>query len=117
MLSWRFLVGLPSLLQETGQLIKNEIKIYGKNNGGDEPKYLQKEANTMWIQCQIYSVMDYADDDDSVTPAAFEEPSEYLDTAIIEMMKKIMEAVTHLMKSFERKTPELIQRHNQTLHD
>lgn len=32
-------------------------------------------------------------------PAAFEEPSEYLDTAIIEMMKKIMEAVTHLMKS------------------
>lgn len=59
----------------------------------------------------------YADDDDSVTPAAFEEPSEYLDTAIIEMMKKIMEAVTHLMKSFERKTPELIQRHNQTLHD
>lgn len=37
------------------------------------------------------------------TPAALEEPSEYLDTAIMEMMKKIMEAVTHLMKSFERK--------------
>lgn len=39
----------------------------------------------------------------SLTPAALEEPSAYLDTAIMEMMKKIMEAVTHLMKSFERK--------------
>lgn len=37
------------------------------------------------------------------TPAALEEPSTYLDTAIMEMMKKIMEAVTHLKKSFERK--------------
>lgn len=37
------------------------------------------------------------------TPAALEAPSTYLDTAIMEMMKKIMEAVTHLMKSFNRK--------------
>lgn len=37
------------------------------------------------------------------TPAALEEPSTYLDTAIMEMIKKMMEAVTHLMKSFERK--------------
>lgn len=33
------------------------------------------------------------------TPAALEEPSAYLDTAIMEMIKKMMEAVTHLMKS------------------
>lgn len=39
----------------------------------------------------------------SFTPAAFEEPSTYLDTAIMETMKKIMDAVTHLMKSFKRK--------------
>lgn len=38
-----------------------------------------------------------------VTPAALEEPSAYLETAIMEMMKKIMEAVTHLMKSFKKK--------------
>lgn len=37
------------------------------------------------------------------TPAALEAPSPYLDTAIMEMMKKIMEAVTHLMKSFKKK--------------
>lgn len=39
----------------------------------------------------------------SFTPAALEEPSAYLDTAIMEMMKKIIEAVTHRMKSLERK--------------
>lgn len=38
----------------------------------------------------------------SVTPAALEEPSTYLDTAIMEMMKKIMEAVTHRMKSLNK---------------
>lgn len=42
----------------------------------------------------------------SLTPAALEDPSAYLDTAIMEMMKKIMEAVTHLMKSFEGKQTE-----------
>lgn len=49
LLSWRFLVGLPSLFQETGQLIKNEIKIYGKNNGGDEPKYPSSLWGTVWV--------------------------------------------------------------------
>lgn len=39
----------------------------------------------------------------ALTPAALEEPSAYLDTAIMEMMKKIMEAVTHLMKSLREK--------------
>lgn len=34
-------------------------------------------------------------------PAALEEPSTYLDTAIMEMIKKMMEAVTHLMKSIK----------------
>lgn len=38
-----------------------------------------------------------------LTPAALEEPSGYLDTAIMEMMKKIMEDVTHLMKSFRKR--------------
>lgn len=51
------------------------------------------------------------------TPAALEAPCEYLDTAIMEMMKKIMEAVTHLMKSFERKKRNTtIQRKHQTLY-
>lgn len=36
------------------------------------------------------------------TPAALEEPSTYLDTEMMEMMKKMMEADTHLMKSFDR---------------
>lgn len=50
------------------------------------------------------------------TPAALEEPSEYLDTEIMEMMKKMMEAVTHLMKSFERKEGNgMIERKQHTL--
>lgn len=41
------------------------------------------------------------------TPAALEEPSTYLETAIMEMIKKMMEALTHLRKSFKVKEATL----------
>lgn len=43
----RFLIGCSALLKEGGQVVEDEIEIYGENNGGYEPKNLWRERPLM----------------------------------------------------------------------
>lgn len=42
----RRLAALPSVLQESGQLVENEVKVQGEHDGGDEAKDLRAAENT-----------------------------------------------------------------------